>query len=92
MQYIEERDGAPIDLFICCGDFQVGGEGVSGLVGEVSVTGGVRQGWFNAPIITTTSNRPDPPSPPAIQSCRNEADLSCLACPPKYRAMNTFYK
>jgi len=27
-----------------------------------------------------------------FQSVRNEADLECLACPPKYRHMNTFYK
>ena len=23
---------------------------------------------------------------------RNQADLACLACPPKYRDMQTFYK
>ena len=27
-----------------------------------------------------------------FQSVRNEQDLACLACPPKYRKMNTFYK
>ena len=27
-----------------------------------------------------------------FQSVRNEQDLACLACPPKYRTMNTFYK
>ena len=27
-----------------------------------------------------------------FQSVRNEQDLTCLACPPKYREMNTFYK
>lgn len=27
-----------------------------------------------------------------FQAVRNEGDLSCMACPPKYREMNTFYK
>ncbi len=27
-----------------------------------------------------------------LQSVRNEEDLECLACPPKYRAMQDFYK
>ena len=27
-----------------------------------------------------------------FQSVRNEQDLMCLACPAKYRQMNTFYK
>jgi lariat debranching enzyme len=39
-------DGKPIDLLICCGDFQ---------------------------------------------AVRNEGDLECMACPPKYRAMHDFW-
>jgi len=27
-----------------------------------------------------------------FQAVRNEDDLECLACPPKYRQMNSFYK
>lgn len=27
-----------------------------------------------------------------FQSVRNEQDLACLACPPKYREMHTFYE
>ena len=27
-----------------------------------------------------------------FQSVRDYADLECMACPPKYRALNTFYK
>ena len=27
-----------------------------------------------------------------FQSVRNEEDMECLACPPKYRAMQDFYK
>lgn len=27
-----------------------------------------------------------------FQSVRNEADLACLACPPKYREMHTFWE
>lgn len=27
-----------------------------------------------------------------FQSTRNEEDLACMACPPKYRDMCTFYK
>ena len=26
------------------------------------------------------------------QAVRNVDDLQCLACPPKYRAMNSFYR
>lgn len=27
-----------------------------------------------------------------LQAVRNLDDLTCMACPPKYRQMNTFYK
>ena len=27
-----------------------------------------------------------------LQAVRNLDDLECMACPPKYRQMNTFYK
>lgn len=27
-----------------------------------------------------------------VQAVRNEGDLESLACPPKYRAMNSFWK
>ena len=40
-------DGRPVDLLICCGDFQ---------------------------------------------AVRNESDLECMACPPKYRSMQTFWR
>jgi lariat debranching enzyme len=28
----------------------------------------------------------------SFQAVRNEPDLACMACPPRFRAMNTFYK
>lgn len=43
----EKRGPGPIDLLLCCGDFQ---------------------------------------------AVRNEADLRCMAVPPKYRHMQTFYR
>lgn len=43
----ERRGAGPIDLLLCCGDFQ---------------------------------------------AVRNEADLRCMAVPPKYRHMQTFYR
>ena len=27
-----------------------------------------------------------------VQAVRNDEDLCCMACPPKYRHMETFYK
>ena len=30
--------------------------------------------------------------PRPVQAVRNMDDLECLACPPKYRALNTFWK
>ncbi|RMZ57531.1 hypothetical protein APUTEX25_001731 [Auxenochlorella protothecoides] len=47
LQALAEQDGRPIDLLICCGDFQ---------------------------------------------AVRNLDDLECMACPPKYRSIQSFYR
>ena len=40
---------------------------------------------------TCNSGGDQAPAVPA-QAVRNLDDLTCMACPPKYRQMNTFYK
>ena len=86
MQAIEARDGVTIDALLCCGDFQA-------RVGSGAWQGGLERAGPRLSPASTLQPRPHF-SPPFLftQAVRNLDDLECLACPPKYRAVKTFYK
>ena len=76
LQQLEKRQNTKIDLLICCGDFQVC---------PVFPTLGRHQCHHSAfPLINKISFLP--------QAVRNLDDLECLACPPKYRDLKSFYR
>lgn len=86
---------APIDLLICCGDFQVGRRfgSARSLIAAAAAFASASSAnprrcfrrllCFAAAVLLSLS---------LVQSVRDYSDLACMACPPKYRALNTFYK
>ena len=81
LEYTEKQYGRKVQLLICCGDFQV------------------PLASRRLPPAACLPPLPPPPRSPApalrtrgCQACRNEQDLECMACPRKYRHMNSFYK
>jgi hypothetical protein len=83
LQHLEKVEDKKIDLLICCGDFQA----------RRPAHLHARHAW--APAAQAPAHpAPDActPSSHALQAVRNYDDLETMACPPKYRALNTFYK
>ena len=76
MKHLERQSGKTIDLLICCGDFQV-------LPCLLLLASSSSCSSFQGIRVKL---------PHPSQAVRNMDDLECLACPPKYRALNTFWK
>jgi len=78
MQRLEQMYGQTIDLLICCGDFQARSVHLPTAAYIVS------QGCSQRALVSERAA--------ALQAVRNEDDLECLACPPKYRELKTFHR
>ncbi len=78
MQRLEQMSGQTIDLLICCGDFQARSVHLPMAAHVVS------QGCSQRALVSERAA--------ALQAVRNEDDLECLACPPKYRELKTFHR
>ncbi len=68
-----------IDLLICCGDFQVR-------------SGNLRSSSSQIFLEDAAQSMTYIEHAQCVQAVRNLDDLECLACPPKYRELKSFYK
>ena len=79
MQHLEKKQNTKIDLLICCGDFQV-----------LLRTNTLSAAYFRCDVYCSFLLPINNVCP--VQAVRNLDDLECLACPPKYRDLKTFYR
>ena len=85
----QQQTGVAIDVLIICGDFQAVRNQARGDRREIA-RGRAQRADRCDPMART---RPCAPAPsPAPPPTRRQADLSTMACPPKYRSMASFYK
>lgn len=77
LQHLEVKQRIKIDLLICCGDFQVCPT-LFPYAAVSSLLGHAKSLHLH--------------DIPFVQAVRNLDDLECLACPPKYRELKSFYK